>query len=107
MTTEIMSALRFTLHYLCVQLWNVSDIMTKLLFKSKFSFAVEKPSGTTSTLPTPTVTQKAGTDPLSAYMNRVGGGRGGHKWNEHDYYVKAMNDMHLHHQDKMAKVRTT
>lgn len=41
-------------------------------------------------------------DPLSAYVNRIGGaGRG---WNEHEYFVKATEDMHRNHQEKMSKV---
>ena len=39
-------------------------------------------------------------DILSAYMNRSSG----HGWNEHQYFVKAMEDLHRSQQDKMARV---
>ena len=42
-------------------------------------------------------------DVLKAYMNR-GGNAGSHKWNEHQYFVRAMDDLHRNQQDKMAKV---
>jgi len=41
-------------------------------------------------------------DVFTAYMNR--GGSGSHNWNEHQYFVKAMEDLHRSQQDKMAKV---
>lgn len=45
-------------------------------------------------------------DIFMAYMNRGGAGNaaGHHKWNEHQYFVKAMEDLHRSQQDKMTKV---
>jgi len=42
-------------------------------------------------------------DVLRAYMDR---GSNRHRWNEHQYFVKAMEDLHHSHEDKMAKVST-
>jgi hypothetical protein len=56
----------------------------------------------------PTTTTPVADDVLSAYVSRNGGKRadnGGHKWNEHDYYMKAMEDMRQHHENKINKVR--
>ena len=39
-------------------------------------------------------------DVFQAYMNRGGS----YKWNEHQYFVKAIDDLSRVHQDKMAKV---
>lgn len=58
---------------------------------------------TTTTTAAPTTTD----GPLSSYMERTGGrraGNNGHKWNEHDYFVKAMEDMGRHHEDKINKM---
>jgi len=33
-----------------------------------------------------------------------GGSSNRHSWNEHQYFVKAMEDLHRSQQDKMAKV---
>lgn len=41
-------------------------------------------------------------DDFAEYINQPMIGR---KWNEHEYYVKAKNDMRKHHHDKVAKVR--
>lgn len=57
--------------------------------------------------PTTTTTTPVADDVLSAYVSRTGGKRAansGHKWNEHDYYMKAMEDMRRHHEDKINKV---
>ena|SRR6218665_2650863 len=40
-------------------------------------------------------------DDFTEYVNQP---MAGHKWNEHEYYVKAKNDMRKHHHDKVAKV---
>ena len=42
-------------------------------------------------------------DIFKAYMNR-GGNSAGYKWNEHQYFIKAMEDLHRNQQDRMAKV---
>jgi len=42
-------------------------------------------------------------DVFQAYINRGGSGSS-HKWNEHQYFVKAMEDLHRSQQDKMTKV---
>jgi len=46
--------------------------------------------------------------PDSSYSRYVqqgaGAERGGHKWNEHEYYMKAKNDMQKHHHDKITKM---
>jgi len=44
-------------------------------------------------------------DIFMSYMNRGGSNAAGHhKWNEHQYFVKAMEDLHRSQQNKMAKV---
>lgn len=40
-------------------------------------------------------------DDFIEYVNQPMVGR---KWNEHEYYVKAKNDMRKHHHEKVAKV---
>jgi len=40
-------------------------------------------------------------DLFRAYMDRGGNS---HRWNEHQYFAKAMEDLRRSHQDKMAKV---
>lgn len=42
-------------------------------------------------------------DVFRAYMDR-GGSSNRHSWNEHQYFVKAMEDLHRSQQDKMAKI---
>jgi len=46
--------------------------------------------------------QTKAADTVSQYVNRASSG---HKWNEHEYYVKARTDMQKHHRDKITKVR--
>lgn len=42
-------------------------------------------------------------DVFRAYMDR-GGSNGRHGWNEHQYFSRAMEDLHRSQEDKMAKV---
>jgi len=43
-----------------------------------------------------------GVDSVSEYVNQAANG---HKWNEHEYYMKAKGDMEKQHRSKITKVR--
>jgi hypothetical protein len=75
-----------------------------------YEYEIEERTTQRATPPTTTTTTTSAPvtdDTFSAYVNRIGGKRAantGHKWNEHDYYMKAMDDMKRHHEDKINKV---
>lgn len=85
-------------------------MFVKKHFDFAFSEAVTKPEKQNvkqvTVVPTsrPTSTGRPKTAKNDDFIEYVNQPMVGRKWNEHEYYVKAKNDMRKHHHEKVAKV---